>query len=51
MPVKLEHANLSVHDIDAIMRFLQAAFSEFRVRRDTTEPDGLRWVHVGTEDM
>ena len=50
MTVRLEHANLSVHDIDAIIRFLQAAFPEFRIRRDMTEPDGLRWVHLGTED-
>ena len=50
MTVKLEHANLAVHDIDAIIRFLQTAFPEFRIRRDVTEADGLRWVHLGTEE-
>lgn len=50
MTPRLEHANLSVHDIDAIIRFLRAAFPEFQIRRDVTEPDGLRWVHLGTED-
>ena len=50
MTVRLEHANLSVHDIDAIIRFLQSAFPEFRIRHDKREPDGSRWVHVGTDD-
>lgn len=46
--MRLEHANLSVHDVDAIVRFLQTAFPEFQIRRDMTETDGTRWVHVGT---
>ena len=50
MTVRLEHANLAVHDIDAVICFLQTAFLEFRIRHDTTEPDGVRWVHVGTDD-
>jgi catechol 2,3-dioxygenase-like lactoylglutathione lyase family enzyme len=50
MPVRLEHANLSVQDIDAMIRFLRAAFPEFRIRRDATEANGLRWVHLGTDD-
>jgi len=48
--MRLEHANLSVHDIDAAIRFLRAAFPEFRIRRDTTEADGTRWVHVGIDE-
>ena len=47
---RLEHANLCVHDIDAVVRFLKTAFPNFRIRRDTTDPDGSRWVHVGTND-
>mgnify|MGYP002625863228 FL=1 len=50
MPVRLEHANMSVHDIDRIIRFLQTAFPEFGIRRDAVDPDGSRWVHVGTDD-
>jgi catechol-2,3-dioxygenase len=50
MTVRLEHANLSVHDIDAMIRFLRAAFPEFRIRRDATEANGVRWVHLGTDD-
>ena len=49
MTVRLEHANLSVHDIDAMIRFLRAAFPEFRIRKDATGADGLRWVHLGTD--
>ena len=50
MTIRLEHANLSVDDIDAMIRFLRTAFPEFQVRRDTVEADGLRWVHLGTDD-
>lgn len=50
MTMRLEHANLAVHNIDAMIRFLQAAFPEFRIRHDGTAPDGLRWVHIGTDD-
>jgi catechol 2,3-dioxygenase-like lactoylglutathione lyase family enzyme len=48
--VRLEHANLSVNDIDAIVAFLRVAFPEFRVRCDSIRADGLRWVHVGVGD-
>ncbi len=50
MLVRLEHANICVHDIDGVVRFLLAAFPEFRIRRDTTEADGSRWAHVGGDE-
>lgn len=50
MAARLEHANLTVSNIDGLIRFLQTAFPEFRVRHDSTSPDGRRWVHVGTDD-
>jgi catechol 2,3-dioxygenase-like lactoylglutathione lyase family enzyme len=50
MTARLEHANLCVRDIDAMLRFLQTAFPEFRVRADQTEDDGSRWVHVGDDN-
>ena len=50
MGVRLEHANLCVRDINSIIRFLQSAFPEFGIRRDVTDADGTRWVHVGTAD-
>jgi catechol 2,3-dioxygenase-like lactoylglutathione lyase family enzyme len=50
MPARLEHANLTVHDLDGVVRFLRTAFPEFRVRHDSIDLAGRRWVHVGTED-
>ncbi len=50
MPVKLEHANLFVRDIDATIRFVRTAFPEFRIRFDGTDLRGFRWVHIGTDD-
>jgi catechol 2,3-dioxygenase-like lactoylglutathione lyase family enzyme len=50
MNVRLEHANLHVRDIDATIRFLRAAFPEFRLRFDGLDPRGFRWVHIGTDD-
>ena len=50
MPTRLEHANLCVHDIDAVVRFLTTAFPDFKIHRDTTDSDGSRWVHVGTNE-
>jgi hypothetical protein len=50
MNVRLEHANLCVRNIDAAIGFLQTAFPEFHVRADQAEPDGTRWVHIGTDE-
>ncbi len=50
MSFRLEHANMSVRDIDVMIRFLQAAFPEFRVRGEGTSANGARWVHVGTDE-
>jgi len=50
MTERLEHANLCVHDIDAVVGFLKTAFPDFEIRQDTTDPDGTRWVHVGTNE-
>ena len=48
MTVRLEHANLCVHDVDAEIAFLQTAFPEFRIRHEGVNAMGTRWVHVGT---
>ena len=50
MTARLEHANLCVRDIDGMIRFLRTAFPEFRIRRDATDDDGTRWMHLGTDD-
>src|SRR5262245_29913334 len=49
MLARLEHANLCVRDIDAMIRFVRTAFPEFHVRADRTD-GGSRWVHVGTDE-
>jgi len=54
MAVRLEHANLCVRDVDAIIRFLRTAFPAFRIRADQTDASGSpgsRWVHVGMDDV
>lgn len=48
--VRLEHANLCVGDVNAMLRFLQTAFPEFRVRAKGTNNNGTKWLHVGTDD-
>jgi len=50
MAIRIEHANLSVRDIDAMARFLGTAFPSFRVRGQGTTPRGTRWLHLGTDD-
>jgi catechol 2,3-dioxygenase-like lactoylglutathione lyase family enzyme len=50
MPARLEHANLTVRDVDGMIRFLQTAFPDFRVRAEGKSRDGSRWVHVGTDE-
>ncbi len=50
MSVRLEHANLAVRDVDAMITFLRAASPEFRIRSSGKTWQGARWVHVGTND-
>jgi catechol 2,3-dioxygenase-like lactoylglutathione lyase family enzyme len=49
MSTRLEHANLVVRDVDAIIRFLTTALPDFEIRRDGRREDGSGWIHVGTE--
>ncbi len=49
MTVRMEHANLHVRQFDDAVRFLSIAFPEFKVRSETTT-DGLRWMHIGTDE-
>lgn len=50
MTVRLEHANLSVRDVEGMIRFLQTAFPEFRVRGEGRSNDGSRWAHIGIRE-
>ena len=50
MSTQLEHANLTVRNIDAMVAFLTTAFEDFAVRYDGVGSDGQRWVHVGNAE-
>jgi len=50
MNVRLDHANLSVRDLDAAIRFLTTAFPDFRVRGRGGDCAGHAWVHVGNDE-
>ena len=50
MTTRLEHANLIVRDVDAMIRFLQTAFPDFRVRHEGKTWEGARWLHLGTDE-
>jgi catechol 2,3-dioxygenase-like lactoylglutathione lyase family enzyme len=50
MATRLEHANICVRNIDAMIRFLETAFPEFHVRGGATNNDGTRWIHVGIDE-
>lgn len=48
----LEHANISVSDLDEAVRFFTAAFPEFRIRgrgRAETPGNERDWLHFGDE--
>jgi catechol 2,3-dioxygenase-like lactoylglutathione lyase family enzyme len=50
MPIRLEHANLTVRDVEAAIRFLTTAFPDFRIRARGGDCAGRPWVHVGTDE-
>ena len=49
MATYLEHANITVPDIDAAVSFLMVIDPSFKVRCDKTPEGAIRWVHIGTE--
>ncbi len=49
MAIRMEHANMIVRNIDETVRFLRAAFPDFKVRREGND-DRKRWMHIGTDD-
>ena len=48
MPSRVEHANISVTDVDKAIRFFCTAMPDFQVRHDSG-PGPKRWVHLGTD--
>lgn len=49
MPLRIDHANLIVRDVDATIRFLCIALPDFRLRGEGRDGRGRRWVHVGSD--
>jgi len=52
MDYQLEHANITVRNVDKAVQFLTTAFPDFRIRgtNQTQAPDEpLKWLHVGTD--
>ncbi len=50
MATRLDHANLTVHDLDAMITFLCTAFPDFRLRAEGCTWNGARWLHVGNDE-
>ena len=49
MQTYLEHANITVPDVDAAIAFLRTLDPTLGVRNDGTGENGRRWVHVGND--
>ncbi|MGH9888466.1 MAG: VOC family protein, partial [bacterium] len=49
MALRLDHANLSVRDLDGTILFLRSAMPELRIRAEGKIWGGTRWVHLGTD--
>ena len=48
MATYLEHANITVPDINAAIAFLKVIDPSFEVRRDEIGATGYRWAHIGS---
>ena len=51
MKTQMEHANMHVQDVNAMLDFLKTAFTDFAIRFDSGEDDSERWVHIGNDDF
>lgn len=46
----IEHANITVPDIDAALAFMRIVAPDFKVKKDAIADGGYRWVHVGNDE-
>ena len=51
MTTYLEHANITVPDIDAAITFLQTVEPSFHVRHDERPVGSYRWAHIGSDQF
>ncbi|TDJ40525.1 MAG: VOC family protein [Gammaproteobacteria bacterium] len=49
--IKLEHANISATDVEAMTRFITTAIPSFRIRHEGLDTGGRPWRHVGNDDF
>jgi len=50
MKIRLEHANIGVRELEGMIRFVQTAFPDFRVRGEGLNLQGGRWLHLGDDE-
>lgn len=48
---RLEHANITVPDIDAAISFLSVVAPDFVIRKQSLSDKGFRWAHFGNDDF
>ncbi len=48
---KIEHANITVPNIDEAIAFIKIAAPDFNVRTDQSPADSNRWAHIGNDDF
>ena len=48
---RIEHANITVPDIEAAIKFLNIVAPDFNIRKDENPSDSYRWVHIGNEEF
>ena len=46
--IYLEHANITVNDLESSIHFFKTAFQDFEIR-GSGERNGRKWIHLGNE--
>ena len=49
--IKLEHANISATDVEAMTNFITTAIPDFRIRHEGFDTGGRPWRHVGNDEF
>lgn len=48
-PTIIEHANITVPDIDVAFEFLKIVAPDFIIRKDESREGSYRWAHIGND--
>jgi len=49
--IRLEHANISVKDTDAVTGFILSAIPDFHIRGEGKDGQGRLWRHIGNDEF